>query len=268
MTDTTTTDAQENAPDAEAPGEQPALEAPKKQRPSFWDRPYVERYFVPLFLPIAVVFGVVVYILNVSRLFLSAHADVVVVGTIITVAILFGAAWLALSNRLRSGSIALITAGFIAVIMAAGAINLGQSEEKEANEAATLKCDLGAPSTLEFVAGPNGALAFDPDDVGSSTGLVKISMTDASPAEHTLKFDNPDTKFAEIHVAGNGDQSECVAFFPEAGDYSFYCTIPGHRAAGMEGVVRVEGEPITLAEAEAAAGGGEAPAAGGETPTS
>ena len=116
------------------------------------------------------------------------------------------------------------------------------------------------------------ASRVDPDlPLALPLPVPDAAMTDASPAEHTFQFDNRETRFAEIHVAGNGDQSACVAFFPEAGDYTFYCTIPGHRAAGMEGVIRAEGDPITLEEAEAAAGGGgggEAPAEGGETPTS
>src|SRR5262245_38094450 len=82
----------------------PALPSGEPEHVGFWHRPYVERYLTPLVLPLAAVVGVVVYVLNVSRLFLSAPGHVaVVLGTIITVVILFGATMLAVSPRLRSG---------------------------------------------------------------------------------------------------------------------------------------------------------------------
>ena len=57
----------------------------------FWQRPYVERFLVPLVLPIAVIVGLVVYILNISRSFLSGHGHIpIFVGSVITVMILVG----------------------------------------------------------------------------------------------------------------------------------------------------------------------------------
>jgi uncharacterized cupredoxin-like copper-binding protein len=275
MTDTTP-----NGPDADAPADATApaaavepdaapraIEAPAAERPPFWQRPYVERYLVPLILPIAVVVGVVMYILNISRIFLSAPGHVtVVLGTFITVTILLGAALLALGSRLRSGSVVLVTVGFIAVIMAAGSINLGHSEAKGEAGGSTLSCDTAAKTSLPFIAGPNGALSFQPSDANASTGLVKIDVTDGSATEHTFTFDDvAKTKFQEIKVSGSQKNQACVAFFPDAGDYTFYCSIPGHRAAGMEGTIHVTGASVTLDAAEAAAGGGSS--GGGETAT-
>ncbi|MGH8977114.1 MAG: DUF3500 domain-containing protein, partial [Acidimicrobiia bacterium] len=42
--------------------------------------------------------------------------------------------------------------------------------------------------------------------------------------------------------------------------------VPGHREAGMEGVVAIDGDPITLAEAEAAGGTVEGGAPEGGAP--
>ena len=57
---------------------------------------------VPLITPIIVVLGLVVYVLNLSRVFLSAHGHTsVIVGSTITVVILVGATVLANSSRLR-----------------------------------------------------------------------------------------------------------------------------------------------------------------------
>ena len=80
MTDTTTTD-QPDQPEQPAgveatPAAEVGAQAAAGEPIPFWHRPYVERYLVPLVLPVAVVVGIVVYVLNVSRLFLSAHGHI------------------------------------------------------------------------------------------------------------------------------------------------------------------------------------------------
>src|SRR4051794_4931912 len=77
--------------------------APPAEPVSFWDRPYVERYLVPLMLPVLVILFVLVYVLNISRLFLSGHGHIpVIVGTIITTIILLGSTIVSASaHRLR-----------------------------------------------------------------------------------------------------------------------------------------------------------------------
>ncbi len=91
--------------------EPPAVEAPKTP---FWQRPTVERYLVPFVLPLVVIVGLVMLILNISRIFLSLHGNVdVLIGTAILLTILVGAAILSASPRLRSSSLALCAGGFI-----------------------------------------------------------------------------------------------------------------------------------------------------------
>ena len=242
---------------AEAPAG--AVAAPRAEKPRFWDRRYVDRYLVPLLLPLAAVIGIVVYVLNVSRLFLSAPGHVaVVLATIITVTILLGATLLALATNIRQSSIALVTVGFLALILAAGSVNLGHSQEKKEAGGGTINCSQASKTTLNFDAGPNGALAFAPNSAGAVTGFARIKLTDAATVTHTFTFDNAQTQFKELQVATKGATDTCVAFFPTPGDYTFYCSIPGHRAAGMQGVIHVTGSAVTLAQAQTAAGTGGA----------
>ena len=49
-----------------------------------------------------------------------------------------------------------------------------------------------------------------------------------------------------------GEKVSSRIFFGAPGAYTFFCAIPGHRAAGMQGVINVTGPTLTLAQAEAA----------------
>src|SRR4051794_1413450 len=82
MTDVTT-DAPEgdDAPAAGAvvaPAPTAAVEPPAEPV-AFWRRPNFERYFAPLLIPIIAVLGIVIMVLNISRIFLSAHGHIPVV---------------------------------------------------------------------------------------------------------------------------------------------------------------------------------------------
>jgi plastocyanin len=286
-TDTPELDEQE-APPADAAADDAgdagdaAATAPEPERPRFWDRPYVDRYLVPLILPVLVVGGVVMFILNISRIFLTTHGNVdVVVGTVILLVILIGASLLAAAPRMRTASISLITGGFVASILMLGWLSLG-SAEPEGEAGSTLPAE--GPFNFELTFESTNALVFNPSQATGETGIAKVTLTNGG-GEHTLHFEDGNTLAETLSVQAAGDTATGRAFFGEPGEYVFYCTIPGHREAGMEGDVTIEGDPITLEAAEAAAGGtaeggageggapaggdgGEAPAPEGETPTS
>jgi plastocyanin len=253
MTDDSTdilTEAEPAEPPAgDAPAAEVALE-PARPTVAFWQRPNVERYLLPLVLPIVVVVGLVVYVLNLSRVFLSAHGHIpVVVGSIITVAILLGATVLSNASRLRSTSIVLMTTLFALVIFSSGWLVLGHSQEQ--GEGSTpLSAEGPAPSgKLDLSA--LAALKFDPDSLTAKTGVSLVTLTDDATGPHTLDFDDTKTLFAGLAVNGAGEKSSSRIFFGEPGKYTFFCAIPGHRTAGMQGTVTVTGPPMTLADAEA-----------------
>jgi len=58
--------------------------------------------------------------------------------------------------------------------------------------------------------------------------------------------------FKGLAVNAEGEKQSSRIFFGVPGDYTYFCAIPGHRAAGMQGVIHVTGSPMTVAQAEAA----------------
>ena len=221
-----------------------------------------------------VVGGVVMFILNISRIFLSTHGNVdVIVGTVITLVILIGASLLAASPKMRTASLTLITGGFVVAILMFGWLALGTAEP-EGEAGSTLPAEGPANYALAFSS--SNALKFAPEAAPGQTGIAAITLTNEG-GEHTFHMEDGNTLLEQLAVQAAGDTDTGRAFFGEAGDYVFYCTIPGHREAGMEGVINVTGETMTLEAAEAAAGeapapadagagDGGAPAGGGETP--
>ena len=92
--------------------------------------------------------------------------------------------------------------------------------------------------------------------------MYGITLKNEAAAQHTLNFDDAKTRFAGLDVNGSGEKKSARIFFGEPGDYTYFCAVPGHRPAGMQGVVHVTGLPITFADAEAA---GKTPAGSGSS---
>ena len=248
-----TTDA--GPADAEPATEHAAIEPAHATAPvPFWHRPNVDRYLSPLIIPVVVIVGLVVYVLNLSRVFLSAHGHTaVIVGSVVTVVILVGATVLSNSSRLRTQTIALMTAGFLLLVFSSGWLVLGHSQVKGENNAA-----LGKPGKytdkISITAGPSGRLAFAPASISVKTGVYLVTLTDGANTQHTLNFDQTSTLWGSGLVVNKaGETAVSRIFFGAAGDYTYFCAVPGHRSAGMQGVVHVTGPTVTELQAEASA---------------
>jgi plastocyanin len=80
------------------------------------------------------------------------------------------------------------------------------------------------------------SFSFDPDRIAVKAGeAVAIELT-ALDAQHDFVLDELDT---HVVAAGKGDTATGGFTAPDAGTYHFYCSVTGHRAAGMEGILVV-----------------------------
>ncbi|MGH8985230.1 MAG: plastocyanin/azurin family copper-binding protein [Acidimicrobiia bacterium] len=89
----------------------------------------------------------------------------------------------------------------------------------------------GAP-TLEVV-GNN--LSYTPDELSVAAGDFNVALT-SEDQFHDFTIEDVDG----LVEASGGDTEEGGFTIDETGDYTFYCTVPGHRAGGMEGTLTVE----------------------------
>ncbi|HEY3096444.1 MAG TPA: cupredoxin domain-containing protein [Acidimicrobiia bacterium] len=211
--------------------------------------PVRDRLVLPLLLPLAAMVAVFLFVVNISRVFLASGENAsVVVGTLVTVAILLGGAAISASPRLRSSTLVMMLAGLMILVLSAGLLSLGPSEESESGAGAGFKEPAGAPvATLEVDALPS--LSFQATEFTVPAGIIQINYIDRGGTTHTLVFQEPQFSGFQLAVP-QGKKSGKVDLKP--GNYTIYCTIPGHRAAGMQATV-------TAAEGAAPPAGGPAP---------
>jgi plastocyanin len=97
----------------------------------------------------------------------------------------------------------------------------------------------GGGSTVELSADPDGNLAFEQTEAEATAGSVTVELTNDSSVPHDVQIEGPDGDLGGTETISDGDTAE-VTVDLEAGDYTFYCSVPGHREAGMEGTLTVD----------------------------
>jgi plastocyanin len=97
----------------------------------------------------------------------------------------------------------------------------------------------GPGGTVKISADPSGQLAFQESSVSSKPGSVTIDFTNDSPVPHDVKVeDSGGGALGGTDLVTGGTATATVDL--AAGDYTFFCDVPGHREAGMEGTLTVK----------------------------
>jgi len=96
----------------------------------------------------------------------------------------------------------------------------------------------GGGTNLALAADPNGATTFDRTALEAPAGTVVIDFTNDSSNPHNVTIEgNGIAEVASDTVTGD---STSVSADLQPGTYTFYCSVDGHRAAGMEGTLTVK----------------------------
>ena len=136
----------------------------------------------------------------------------------------------------------LLVAMFAAVLGLAVAACGGDGEEaEEPAPAETLPAGGGGGEVteLQLAADPGGALAYDATALEAPAGTVSLVLTNDSSVPHNVAIEAEDgTVVVEGEIFSGGGTRTTTAEL-EAGTYTFFCSVPGHREAGMEGTLTV-----------------------------
>jgi plastocyanin len=95
----------------------------------------------------------------------------------------------------------------------------------------------GAATTLQLEASET-ALAYDTTELSAKAGKVTIDFKNPAAIEHNVVIEQNGKELAGFQPIAQGEESETAELKP--GTYTFYCSVPGHREAGMEGTLTVK----------------------------
>lgn len=94
-----------------------------------------------------------------------------------------------------------------------------------------------AATSLKLAANPTGLLAYNTKQLSAKAGTVSITMTNMSPLEHNVTVAEGSKVLGATPTFKGGSMTLTLKLKP--GKYVFYCSVPGHRQAGMEGTLDV-----------------------------
>jgi plastocyanin len=108
-----------------------------------------------------------------------------------------------------------------------------------ASSPAATPAPAGAAQVLKLAADPSGGLSYTTTTLTAHPGKVTIEFTNMAPLEHNVTVESAaGAKLGATPTFSGATKSLTLEL--KAGTYSFFCTVPGHRQAGMQGTLTVQ----------------------------
>ena len=137
-------------------------------------------------------------------------------------------------------------------LVACGSSSSSSSSSSSTSTAGTSESSNAAPGTakatggakggqtLKVEADPNGQLAYVPSKLTAKPGNVTIDFTNPQGLSHDIAVESSSGKtLGKSELVQEGSTTLSLSNL-KAGIYHYYCTVPGHREAGMEGTLTVK----------------------------
>lgn len=106
-----------------------------------------------------------------------------------------------------------------------------------ASVAFTLKTNIGEKGMTYMGVGGDIDGVSDPVLKVPLGAKVEITLIDGEGAEHDIVI--PQFNVKSPHIVGPGSKTSVSFQADKAGDFEYFCDLPGHKAAGMAGKVSV-----------------------------
>jgi plastocyanin len=143
---------------------------------------------------------------------------------------------------------ALALAAALLALAGCGSSSSSSSSSSESTAAATPTTSSAASSTpapaggsakVSLETNPEGQLAYNTKSLSAKSGTISVDFTNSAPLAHNVTIESSSgEKVGATPTFQGGSKTLSVSLKP--GTYKFFCTVPGHRQAGMEGTLTVK----------------------------
>jgi plastocyanin len=118
-----------------------------------------------------------------------------------------------------------------------------RNDELAKEEGTTSEAPSGPVTTLDVSSPSDGSLVFNPNGLQAKPGNVAIDYDNPSPVPHSIAVATANGNVVgQVPQFADGKKTLSLNDL-KPGKYVFYCTVPGHREAGMQGDLTVLGGP-------------------------
>ena len=139
--------------------------------------------------------------------------------------------------KIVTGNTARDVAAYVAAVVALPGKDTGKLATAVAPAGAG-KPVAAAGGKLALPADPNGQLAYITKVATAPAGPIEIDSKNAASIQHDIAIEGNGVNTKGAVVQNGGTSTIKVTLKP--GKYTFFCTLPGHRAGGMEGTLTVK----------------------------
>jgi len=113
-------------------------------------------------------------------------------------------------------------------------------DDETSTSASTTEDANATTDAVDVAAVPDGSFAFEQKELDAPAGRLTANFTNPAPIAHDFCVESEDgEELGCTDLIADGD-TDVTEFDVEAGEYTYYCSVAGHREGGMEGILTVE----------------------------
>jgi plastocyanin len=113
-----------------------------------------------------------------------------------------------------------------------------ESSSASTSTPATAPAPAPASSNLSLEANPEDQLKYNKTSLTAKAGKLSIDFTNMASLEHNMTIESSSHAIVG-HTPTFDGGARTLSLNLKAGTYKFFCSVPGHRMAGMEGTLTV-----------------------------
>lgn len=133
------------------------------------------------------------------------------------------------------------TVVLVSLIAAIAVAGCGSSSKSTTTTGSTSASASAGASTINISVDPNGQLKYIPSSITTTAGKHMLVFTNKTSLKHDViigKGVSPGGQVAGVKKIANSTESKTITLKP--GTYTYYCNVPDHRQAGMQGTLIVK----------------------------